>query len=81
MQIRYDLRVLIAAIACALFRVSGAVPSDKHALSFLLRLHISHFASCCQGQLRREIAKTSCVPKTTAPGGQVRSHQQVLDAK
>ena len=37
------------------------------------------YAICCQGQLRREIAKTSCVPKTSAPGGQVCLHVQDLD--
>ena len=37
-------------------------------------------ATFCQGQLRREIAKTSCVPKTSAPGGQVRLHLQGIDA-
>ena len=66
-------------VLCALLRVRAAV-SSHNMQSFLPRLHALDLATCFQGQLRREIAKTSCAPKTTAPGGQVRLHQQVLDA-
>ena len=60
--------------------VSGQIYVPLPCIELLAQAACLTFAIYCQGQLRREIAKISCVPKTSAPGGQVRLYQQGFDA-
>lgn len=59
---------------------SGQMRIPSTCMELLAQAARLTFTTCCQGELRREIAKTSCVPKTSTPGGQVRLHQQGFNA-